>query len=262
MSLRVAISFLLCISVLQLPLSGRQAAVTPAATVVRDPQSVALLGQALSVAGGIENLLAIQDFSATGNITYFWAGEQASGTVTLRQAGIDHFRLDAALPQGTRSWVVSAGKGILKNFDGTSALIPNQSALSLGALGFPQLRMAATLNDTSSSIRSFGQVTLGERQAYAIHTQRGSFSTGNLTTIDYFIDLATCQLLLVRDTSGPQGSIIQQVRHDVEYSDYRLFNGVLFPLRITEKLNDQTTWTIQVSSIALNTGLTESNFIL
>jgi len=38
----------------------------------------------LSVSGGTTHIDSIADFTATGSITYFWAGSQVQGTATVR----------------------------------------------------------------------------------------------------------------------------------------------------------------------------------
>ena len=61
----------------------------------------AILTQSLNVSGvGLNASLA---FTANGSITYYWGGEQVQGSATLRARGHDQFRLDANLPEGTRS---------------------------------------------------------------------------------------------------------------------------------------------------------------
>ncbi len=84
-----------------------------AAAQTSDPQAVAILQQALIAAGGTRGLATIQDFTATGTITYFWAGQQVAGTATVKARGADQFRIDANLAQGTRSHAVSRGRGAL-----------------------------------------------------------------------------------------------------------------------------------------------------
>jgi hypothetical protein len=44
------------------------------------------------------------------------------------------------------------------------------------------------------------------------------------------------------------------------FSDYRAINGILVPFSITERVAGQTTWTIQLSQIAFNTGLGDTDF--
>jgi len=96
-----------------------------------DSEAVAILNQALA-AGGV-SVSSTQSFSASGAITYYWAGKEVKGSVVVRGRGADQFRLDAVLPEGTRSWAVSWGKGSIKEADGKRATIHQFNALNDGA---------------------------------------------------------------------------------------------------------------------------------
>ncbi len=51
-----------------------------------DPGAVAILKQSLAALGAANPVNPMQDFVATGTITYFWAGEQVQGPATVRAA--------------------------------------------------------------------------------------------------------------------------------------------------------------------------------
>lgn len=105
----------------------------------RDPESVALLTQALANSGGVNSVRGLHDFTADGTITYYWAGESVEGSATLKAKGLDQFRLDATLPKGVRSWFVSKGEGGIKEADGTITRVPAHNAIRMGTLTFPLL---------------------------------------------------------------------------------------------------------------------------
>ncbi len=44
--------------------------------------------------GRDKRLSSVQDFTASGTITYYWAGQQVQGPATVRGRGTDQFRLD------------------------------------------------------------------------------------------------------------------------------------------------------------------------
>ena len=54
-----------------------------------------ILTQSLKAAGGSAGLGSIQDFVASGAITYYWAGEPVQGPATVYGKGYAEFRLDA-----------------------------------------------------------------------------------------------------------------------------------------------------------------------
>src|ERR1700722_2251304 len=79
---------------------------TPSAppTVQRDPQAITILTQALNAAGGTSAVVGVPHYTATANVTYYWAGEQVEGTAVLKGRGTGQFRVDATLPDGMRCW--------------------------------------------------------------------------------------------------------------------------------------------------------------
>src|SRR5690349_8098914 len=83
---------------------GQSNAPQSASAIQRDPQAIDVLSQSLRAAGGASQTGTVHDFTATGTITHFWAGQEVKGSTTLRQRGVDHIRMDSDLPSGQRSW--------------------------------------------------------------------------------------------------------------------------------------------------------------
>ncbi len=233
----------------------------------RDPQALGVLNQVLATSGGVTAFTAIQDFTASGTVTYFWAGEEVKGSVNLRGRGTDQFRIDASLPHGIRSWAVSNGTGSIKEMDGTSQPISYYNATNLGSLTFPYFAIMAALQDSTTSVADLGLMQVDGRQVRQIHTRRQLDALNDtqaifseLATRDYFIDPTTYQLLKVEDMAHPAQSLTENYQHEISFSDYRLVGGVLVPFTISETIAGQQTWTIQLNQISFNTGLTDSDF--
>jgi hypothetical protein len=209
---------------------------------------------------------SIQDFTATGSITYLWAGSQVQGTATVRALATTSFRVDANLPQGTRSFVTSYGSGTVRNTDGSLVAIPSNNTVNLGALTFPLLKVAAALNNTSLSIQYLSLTNFSSHQVHVIHVQQGPASStdiiSHLSATDFLIDATNYQILLVRDAIHPADRATQDMLHEIEFSDFRPTGGCLVPFSITERVGGQQTWTLQLSAINFNTGLTDADFQL
>ena len=133
----------------------------------RDLQAVSILTQSPNAVSGIAGVSAIQDFAASGTITYYWAGKEVHGNVSIRGRGAAQFRLDATLPEGTRSWVVSNGAGSLKESNGNATRIPYHNAINLSSLTLPSVYVVAALYDPTVSISYVGLTKSGEREAAA-----------------------------------------------------------------------------------------------
>lgn len=261
---KIAATFFLLALVCALPGLTR-AQSTPQAA--KDPQAITILAQCLQAAGGPANLAAIQDFTGSGTITYYWADNPVTGSVTIRGRGTDEFRLDANLPNGTQSWFVSGGAGSLRDVKGTIRTIPFQNGRNLAFLAFPYLKIISALNDPSVAISFLGSVEFNGQQAYAIRLQNTyppkadpGGSLGRLMEVELMLDPTTNLLQGQRDTVFPPYNSTRSISHEVRYGDYRPINGVLFPYSITETVGGQRTWALQLDSINFNTGLTDSDF--
>jgi hypothetical protein len=241
----------------------------PASPAQRDPQGLNLLTQTLSAAGGVSAITAIQDFTGTGNITYYWSGKEVPGPATVRGRGVNEFRLDATLPDGMQSWAVASWKGSLKSTSGKISQIPAYNAINLGSLTLPFVEMANALRDSSVSVSLVDQEQINGRSAYRIRVQRtfgaavdprGTMS--GWTTKDYLIDATTLLPAEIHLMTHPVETHLRSYLQEIVFTDYRSVNGVVLPFSITEKIGGQTTWMIQLSSISFNTGLKDSDFQL
>lgn len=254
----------LCLAVLLLSLHSASAQTTPA---VRDPQAITVLTEAVNAAGGMSAIASVQDFTGTGNITYYWAGQEVTGSATVRGLGSSLFRLDAELPDGTRSWAVTDTKGTLKNPDGTTSQIQYSNAISLGGLTLPYLRIAAALSNPNFSITPAGTATLNGRNGTVIQIQEGfpasEDPTGDLARLNakrYVIDPQTLAVVETKDTLFSEDGRMLPVAHEMIFSNVTTVNGVAVPLSVVEKVGGQKTWSLQLGSVTFNSGLETSIF--
>jgi hypothetical protein len=235
----------------------------------RDAQAITVLSTCLNSSGGLSALGAVQDYSATGTITYFWAGQEITGNLTAHGMGTTDFRLDAGLPNGSRSWLVSSGQGTVKEVSGTTSTISYTDALSLAGYSFPFLGIANLLSDTSSAIKYVGVVEMNGHTAHQIQAQK-TFSAqvdpdgllGKATSQTFFIDTTTFQLIELDSIFHQEGRSTDAYTRSVQFSDYRVVNGINAPFQLSESISGQKTLSIQFSSISFNTGLTDSDFQL
>jgi len=178
------------------------AVLTPGAAAAQTasaPQAATLLVQSVNAALGPAGTAAVNDFTMTGTITYFWAGDKVPGSGTLRGRGADQFRLDAILPGGTRSYAFSHGASALKDTDGSLNSIPYHNTVNLSPLSFPYLAMAAAMASPSTTLSYLGLVTDDTgRQLYQVRVQRNfpavvdpDGTLASLCVTDYFIDPQT-----------------------------------------------------------------------
>lgn len=249
-------------------LTATQAQQSPiSSTSTRDPQAVSILTQCVHAAGGSQVVSTIQGFTGSGTITYYSTGEQVQGTVTVKGRGLTQFRVDASLPDGVHSWVVSRGATFEKNPDGSTSPLPSQNAVKAASATFPVPYLLSVLEDPSVSVSYGGLVTHDGVQVYDIVVQKMLSKSvdplntvGNTTKAHFFIDpnalvIQSVEDMAYRKDGGPGAS-----SHEIRFSDYQTVSGVLVPFSITEFVAGQKTATIQLNQASFNSSLTDSDF--
>lgn len=238
------------------------AQISSSAPPIQDPQAASVLTQSLTTVGGIPAILAITDYTATGNVTYHW-GDDVQGSVTVRGSASGQFRLDANVPTGVRSEAIN-GESKIKTADGILWLPHYQAPMTPSRLVLPYLLASRALNSPAFSLFYKGIVELEGRSVHDIQLQRFLPGVADLDgrlreyfTVDFFIDASTFQVLMTQELVAPN-RLVRQIR----YSDYRSVNGLLVPFSISEHLIDHPTWLIHLDHINFNTGLSDSDFQL
>ena len=238
------------------------------ATPRRDATALTFVSRVLTVAGGGTVVGAIADFSASGSIAYSWGAASVYGSATIKSRGAGQFRIDSQVPGGTLSMVVSNGTGALSLPDGMRSTIAHQDTLNVGNLTLPIICIYAAIQDTTVTIIDDGVVPLGSGQARKITIQQNfpekidpTHSLSADTKKDYFFDPSSFRLLQVRDTVPSRNYAVSgSIQHIIGFSNYQISNGILFPLSIAESVDGQSTWSLALTSVTFNTGLSDSDF--
>jgi hypothetical protein len=225
----------------------------------RDPMATTVVNQALAAAGGINAVSAIQDYSASGNVTYHWQ-EDVQGTVNIIALGQIAFRIDATLPTGVRSWSIDRSTYQTKNEQGVVMPVRGQIPISPTSLVIPYLHLVLALQNAPYRFTYQGMIQLNGRsvhdvQVAPVFSSNPQSPTNQWLTKDYFIDASTFQIVQTQDRIGPR-----RIVHTLLYSDYMPQNGVLVPFSITEEDAGQQTWSILLDQVSFNSGLQESKF--
>jgi hypothetical protein len=225
----------------------------------KDPQAVSIANQALTIAGGRAAISEIEDYRATGTVTYH-IGNEASGPVTIRESGLTQLRMDAQLPGGARSQAMNEGQ-IRFSEGGVTSTALDPAPFYPGRVVLPNLFLAAATISPVFSLSYKGTVEVDGRSAHEIevqcvmpHPEMIRFKEG--LTMHLFVDAMTLRVVMMQEVSPRQE--VRQVR----YSDYRLISGVLVPFAVSEQIEGHRTWTLQLSQINFNSGLQDSDFEL
>jgi hypothetical protein len=249
----------------------QQSPTAPAAT--KDPQAVSVLNQAVAVAGGATAIAAVSDYTAMGNITYHWT-QDVQGSLTVQARWPGDVRVDASLPTGVRSRVISDGRTGTKTESGAisqyppSYTLPSSDAYAYqppmfpATLVLPELQLAAVLRSSRFNLFYKGIVQLNGQPVHDVQAQLIPPVVGQTDimaeyhTMDFFIDTSTYQLIVTQD------SVPKHIVHRLQYSNYTAVNGLLVPFAVAEQTGCQQTWHMQLTQINFNTGLQDPAFAL
>jgi hypothetical protein len=226
---------------------------------------VAILQASLVAAGGTRGLAWVQDFTATGTVTYF-GGQQVSGAATLKVRVPDQYRLDSNLPQGTRSHAVTHGRGVFKEVTGHVSQVPGDYAIHRAIATFPYPGVARVLTDPAAFVSYVGLVTIGGRQANQVRVQRRYPTIPNvpfkLLTTDYFVDTQTNLIVKRSDSTYPSTPFSGPDPQDFELLNYVNVNGINMSMTVRHKVDSQTLWELNLTSVTFNTGLSDIDFVV
>lgn len=236
-------------------------------TAVSDPRGFAILSQALSASGVSNPAKPVQDFTATGTITFFWAAKEVSGPATVKGRGHNQFRLNVNLPEGTRSLALNRSTGALKEAAGSLKEIPLHNTINVGILTYPYLSLAAALNDPLTLVSYVGAESLAGRQVHRVRVQRRfpqetdpDGTLARLCTTDYFVDAQTYLVTKTLDMTHSDDDLREDFTREIEFENYAVIQGVNIPTLVREKIIGQTVWELRLTNISFNTGLTDLDF--
>lgn len=263
----IVVAFLALVSPALRPLAA-QSSSSSTQTPVRDPQALTILNNSLSAVGGLAAVGNIQDYTGTGNMTFYWANDPVQAQVTVRGMGTGYFRYDAVLPNGTRTWAVAQFSGVLINPDGSRVPSSSVNLATAGSLTLPYLRLTSILMDTTTSISYVGPVTTATgSQVYDIHFTPNLFGSNatppgltGVGSFDLYIDPTSSLIVAFIENAHSDSNFQQTLQHEIDFSNYQQRSGASVPMTITEKVSGQETWSIQLSSLSCNSGLTPQSF--
>lgn len=235
-----------------------------------DVSAVAALQRAVAAYGHLSGQEPISDFTAQGTITYFWAGQEVQGAATVRGRAPDQFRLDASLPEGTRSYVLAHGQGLLKTSDTQIKQLAFHNTIDEGMPILPSLTLAAWLADPLTVARDLGLVRQEDgRRLRGVRLERHftpavdpDASLAKLCVTEYYLDPATGLVAKTINQTHPEQTFTRSYAHGIDLEKYEETDGVRVPTLVREKVDGQTIWELRLDRVTFNGGLAEADFAI
>jgi len=232
---------------------------------VSDPEAMTL---ALKSVAAMSGTTAVADVTLTGDAIRTLGSDKQVGTATLSAKSFGESRVDLALKESARSEVRNSAagpkRGAWSGSDRVLHPIAPHNCLTDTTWFFPALGSLATAaTDPNVVLVYMGQGGQGQSQFHHIqaYTYNSYLQAAEaLSVMDFYLDTLTLLPSVVTFNEHPDTDQTTNVSVQVMFSDYRSVNGALVPFHIQRYVNTDLTIDVQVTSVAINSGISDDVF--
>ena len=237
----------------------------------RDAQAVTLANQALSALVG---QTTITDATVQGSASYIAGSDQETGTATLLARTGYEASITLSLSGGQRSEVWNGSnqppQGKWSGTDATWHTMPLHGCWTDPTWFFPALTLQSALNDPQISFSYIGQDT---KQGVAVqHIQISRVVSGqtskatsliqHLSQVDFYLDSITYLPVAIDFNAHPDTDAGVDLAVGVQFTGWHSVNGIQVPSRIQKFLQGSLTLDLSALTVAVNTGIPQTDFAI
>jgi hypothetical protein len=239
------------------------------ATLQRDPQAVTLVQQTLAAMGGAQ-ALAFADSLAVGSVQSFKPdGTSLTLPIVKKTKGTKMTRTEVQRPEGTRLRIVNNGIGVVQNPDGAVRPQSSNNTVAERVEHIPALSILSEWQSTTTEVRYVRSDTVNGRPVQVIALSfiptsdpQWVNSYRSTTQTLFYIDEANSLVSKIEYQEFADDYTNVSVKIEVFFTDYRAISGVLVPFTQSTYAGGQLQSTFTLTSIAFNTGLSDSEFAI
>lgn len=211
---------------------------------------------------------APQDSRASGTVLVIAGSDKEEGNFTLLTRGTSETAEQITTMSGTRKFVYSDGFANDTDSTGLSRMSSVELAASSQSPLFPLPLFTAMLSYSDSVYEYIGSENLDNVECQHIRVYRTFASQPDLaylasfTTRDIWIDSKTGLPLRLTYSLRDGTGAVPTTSVTISFSNYQQTGRIQFPLEIVRSINGTPWMIITISSVTLNTGLSDTNFAL
>ena len=235
-------------------------------TVTKDSQAVKLMTQMI-IATGWSTASLPSDAVLSGTITHY---EPTETTLSLKMetTGPSQLRLEINDGNSPKTTIVNSGEGAVIRPNSTHSL-PTHSALAMRPIHLPFFSGLSAWSDPAISVAYKNVETVNGQQAYRISLTRPNITAdamGTLLARASWMDVWISQqsMLPVQisyeqiGTANPNARFVEVA----QFSDFRNVGGLLVPFHQEIYLGSRHLFSLQVSTVQFNVGVSATDFAL
>ncbi len=236
-------------------------------TAQSDPTAVALVKQALArLASGTE----VRDVTIEASATYTAGSDVETGTATLEALGSRQSRLLLKLDGGQREELRRGLQGVWSGPDGQAHPISPHNAWTDASWFFPALCLQAILSEPQLVVVYAGEELRGSVTVHHLRFSRLppeqdapiTSRIERLSGMDMFVDSVSLLPVALAFVTHPDRDAGMDIPVEIQFSDYRVVEGARVPFRVQKLLQGSLMLDLNVTRVAVNTGVPESEFII
>ena len=220
----------------------------------QDANAVALIQRVLS-SNGLSNPGLLKDMNGTGQVHHYWAGKDVVGSAQIYALGSDKFRFDST-GSTAETRRVGGMRGQIQVGQQKQPVTAAAFVITANPI-LPVLELANALGDGNTKIDYLG-ATQPNTVTIAIERTRPDFSDFGAFTKVYLIDQHTLNVIQTIETVAY--SLQDKLSRKYVYGDFTVVQGVTVPSTISEFMSGQNTWTLHLTNIAINVGVSSDLF--
>jgi hypothetical protein len=232
-------------------------------TPVRDSEGIAVLNNMLAVTGWGTPPKDLEA-SATATRSQGPGTETESVSLTLKCTSNHQFRTDIA--SNGSYLIVNGNKGVNNTARENSYMPPGSAIAALPSFCPPYLPLA-DLGASFSSVRSLGEHSVEGVSAVQVELERSSAMGDGLdefrrraSHLVVSISSATSLPVEIDYDQVGDNNPTASIRVSLYLSDFRRVGSMLLPHSIEERIGNAILSHLQISSVQINTGLSDSDF--
>jgi hypothetical protein len=220
----------------------------------QDPSAVSLIQKVLN-SNGLSTPGLLKDVNASGEVHHYWAGKDVVSSAQIYALGSDKFRFDST-GSTTETRRVGGMRGQIQLGQQKQPVAAAAFVITTNPI-LPVLELANALGDSNTKISYLG-TTQPNTFAIGLERTRPDFSDFGAFTKVYLIDQHTLNIVQTIETVAY--SLQDKVSRKYVYEDFNVVQGVTVPSTISEFMSGQNTWTLHLTNIAINVGVSSDLF--
>jgi hypothetical protein len=233
----------------------------------KDPVAQAVLAQMSSTAGWVGSAIP-QDATATGTVTRYHGSDVDTATITLQAKGLREFRTQVTDSVGSTTYILNQDSAALMTPSAT-LFIPTPSAISEQPFVFPFFSVVLLASEPDVAAQYMGTETVNGQQADKVDLLRQPSGSDPLTAVRsvashlvVWVSTSTHLPVQIQETHIANDNPTAVVTLTRVFSNYQTVNGIAVPFQQDVSMGQNPLYSLQLQSVNLNVGLTDSDFAL